>query len=70
MGRYELFFNPQLKGKRRHAVDPFIIILAVIVLLAVLRLRATYRRVKKFDRSDEIRKKLAELKKRRDDAEE
>ncbi|MDF2963388.1 MAG: hypothetical protein K0S39_5123 [Paenibacillus sp.] len=51
-------------------MDPFIIILAVIVLLAVLRLRATYRRVKKFDRSDEIRKKLAELKKRRDDAEE
>ncbi|MCR8629917.1 hypothetical protein [Paenibacillus radicis (ex Xue et al. 2023)] len=47
-------------------MSPFIIILAVILILAVLRLRSTYLKTKKFDRSDEIQQRLAELKKKRD----
>jgi cell division protein FtsL len=51
-------------------VSPFIIILAIIVVLALIRLRSTYVKTKKFDRSEEIQQKLAELKRKRDEEKE
>lgn len=49
-------------------MDPILIMLFIaILLIALLRLRMTYRRSRKMNREEEIRAKLAELRKRRDE---
>jgi hypothetical protein len=49
-------------------MDPVIVIVMVIIVLFVLlRLRSTFRRAKRFDRTDEIQNKLEELRKKRDE---
>ncbi|CAG7647120.1 hypothetical protein PAECIP111802_03896 [Paenibacillus allorhizosphaerae] len=42
-------------------------VLIVIALIALLRLRRTFRRSSQQDRGDEIQRKLAELRKKRDE---
>lgn len=44
-----------------------ILFAALIVLMIVFRLRKTYRRVSKFDRSAQIQERLRELRKKRDE---
>jgi Flp pilus assembly protein TadB len=48
-------------------MEPYIIILALIALLTLFRLRMTFRRARKFDRTNEIQTKLADLRKKRDE---
>jgi uncharacterized membrane protein len=49
-------------------MDPVIfIVLVIIVIFVLFRLRSTFRRAKKFDRTDEIQNKLTELRKKRDE---
>ncbi|UUZ89866.1 hypothetical protein LJK87_27940 [Paenibacillus sp. P25] len=59
----------QLFGKwRGYAIDSFIwIVFIAILLIAFLRLRSTYRRTRGRDRGREIQRKLAELRKKRDE---
>ena len=42
-------------------------VLIIVVLLALLRLRRTFRHSMQRDRGDEIQRKLAELRKKRDE---
>jgi uncharacterized membrane protein len=49
-------------------MDPVIfIVLVVILIFVVFRLKSTFQRAKRFDRSEEIRNKLMELRKKKDE---
>jgi flagellar biogenesis protein FliO len=49
-------------------MDPVIVIVLVIIAIFILfRLKSTFQRAKRFDRSDEIQNKLVELRKKRDE---
>ncbi|WP_186445892.1 hypothetical protein [Paenibacillus cremeus] len=49
-------------------MDPLILtVLVAVVLIALLRLRWTFRKSRKPDRGEQIQRKLAELRKKRDE---
>ncbi|WP_179232698.1 hypothetical protein [Paenibacillus rigui] len=49
-------------------MEPFVIaVLAVIVVSVLMRIRMTYRRARKEDRTEEIQSRLAALRKKRDE---
>ncbi|MCU6796801.1 hypothetical protein OB236_32210 [Paenibacillus sp. WQ 127069] len=41
--------------------------MVVILVVLIFRLRTTFRKAKKFDKSDQIQRQLAELRKKRDE---
>ncbi|MFE5323975.1 hypothetical protein ACFQ88_35395 [Paenibacillus sp. NPDC056579] len=54
--------------ERRLFVDPVIIaILGVIAIVVLFRLRMTYRKARDTDKSEEIQRKLAELRRKREE---
>jgi uncharacterized membrane protein len=49
-------------------MDPFLLLFLVVILVfLIFRLRTTFRKAKKFDKSDQIQRQLAELRKKRDE---
>jgi hypothetical protein len=49
-------------------LDPIVLVACIfVVLLSLYRLRATFRRARERDRTDELQLRLAELRKKRDE---